>query len=499
VVWQRTEIDGIPAYWADGDGDMKAHLVFRVGTADEQLAASGITHLIEHLALFSLGRQPHTANGQVDATTTVFAVKGDPQEVVEFLTGVCQALRSLPFDRLPTENQVLRAEASSRPAALMESLLLWRYGAATYGVSSYEEFGVGRHTPDQISAWVQRWFTRDNAVLVFAGGPPPESLRLDLPAGERIPPPAPSSALPNTPAYFSEPQQNIVAVNTVVSRSVAAQAYAMLLGRRLQKKLRRELGISYSPAASYDVRDGDVAHVTAFADGLSENHAELVSAFVFHFRLTAEEAASGQEIAEIVNRLRTAKRDSPSGSAYGNALRELFGREPISDGDFEASLAAVNPEAVREAGAEAFHSALLMAPGRELPGARFHPAPWSSADVVDGQVLRSADAPIDTDRLIIGPAGISRVQSSSRRVTVRFPECEAMLAWPDGGRRLIGRDGFSLMIEPTLWAGGSFLAARLDEAIPADRIVPRPQRSFDRIPKPKTSRYQRVRARLMRD
>ncbi|MEV5749907.1 hypothetical protein AB0L00_18970 [Actinoallomurus sp. NPDC052308] len=499
MVWARTEVDGIPAYWADGDGDLKARLIFRVGTADEQLAVSGITHLIEHLALFAVKGQAHTVNGQVDATTTVFAVKGDPQEVVEFLTGVCGALRSLPFDRLQVENRILRAEANDRAPALLEPLLLWRYGAATYGVSSYEEFGVGRHTPDQISAWVERWFTRNNAVLVFIGGPPPESLRLDLPTGERIPPPAPSSALPVTPAYFTEPRQRTVVANAVVGRSMPAQAYTMLLGRRLEKKLRTELGISYSPAASYNVRDADVAHVTAFADGLPENHAELVSAFVFHFRLTAEEAASGQEIADIVDRLRTAKRDSPSGTAYGNALRELFGREPISDRGLESRLAAVSPEAVREVGAEAFQSALVMTPGRELPGARFHPAPWTSADTVDGQVLRSADAPVDGDRLVIGPAGVSLVQSPSRRVTVRFPECEAMLAWPDGARRLIGRDGFSLLIEPTLWIGGSSLAARLDEAVPADRVVPRPGRSPDRIPKPKASRYQRVRARLTRD
>ncbi|MCO5973821.1 peptidase M16 family protein [Actinoallomurus soli] len=465
--------------------------------ADEQLAVRGITHLIEHLALFAVNDRPHSTNGQVDAATTTFVTRGDPQEVAEFLAGVCRALGSLPFDRLPIENHVLRAEASSRAPVLVEPLLVWRYGAATYGAPAYEEFGVGGHTPDQIAAWARRWFTRDNAVLVFTGGPPPESLRLDLPAGERIPPPPPSSALPTTPAYFCEPEQKFVAAHAVVGRSVAAQAYAMLLGRRLQKKLRRELGISYSPDASYDVRDADVAHVMAFADGLPEKHAELVSAFVFHFRLTAEEAASGEEITDIVHRLRTAYRDSPSGGAYGNALRELFGLEPISEADHEANLDAVDPEAVLKVGAEAFQSALLMAPGRELPGARFHPAPWGSDDVVDGRVLRSADAPVDTERLIVGPDGVSRVQGS-RRVTVRFSECEAMLAWPDGGRRLIGRDGFSLTVEPTLWAGGSSLAALLDDAVPAERIVPRPQRSPDRIPRPTTTRYQRVRARLLR-
>jgi hypothetical protein len=65
----------------------------------------------------------------------------------------------------------------------------------------------------------------------------------------------------------------------------------------------------------------------------------------------------------------------------------------------------MDPEAVRRVGAEALHSALVVVPGRELPGARFHPAPRS--------------------------------------------------------------------------------------------VVPRPQRPPHRIPKAKTSRYQRIRARLM--
>jgi zinc protease len=83
-----------------------------------------------------------------------------------------------------------------------------------------------------------------------------------------------------------------------------------------------------------------------------------------------------------------------------------------------------------------------------------------------------------------------------RYLTVRFGECEVMLAWPDGARRLIGRDGFVVTVEPTLWTDGSSLPSRLDAGVPADRVVPMPERSAADIPAARTSRYERVRARF---
>ena len=57
----RTEIDGVPTFWASGgntDG-YRVALLFRVGQSDETLARSGITHLVEHLALHRVGQPEH--------------------------------------------------------------------------------------------------------------------------------------------------------------------------------------------------------------------------------------------------------------------------------------------------------------------------------------------------------------------------------------------------------------------------------------------------------
>src|SRR5215475_6341495 len=262
--WVRTEVDGVPAFWSEHPGEFRAGLVFRVGYADERLSRRGVTHLIEHLACHPAGQSMDHANGMVNAVTTTFYAAGDPDDVNGFFRGVCQSLRELPMDRLAAECRILNIEAESRRPGPAAALLLWRYGAATYGLAGYEEYGAARLTAEQLQDWARRWFTRGNAVLWLVGGPPPAGLRLDLPDGPRMPAPAPSSALEQTPAYFTS-EVSGVAANTVLDRSAAASAYAHLLLRRLRQALRFDSAVSYSPLTSYEPRDGQQAHLTAFA------------------------------------------------------------------------------------------------------------------------------------------------------------------------------------------------------------------------------------------
>jgi hypothetical protein len=111
------EIDGVRVRWASSgsvDGPFRACLLFRVGRADETLATGGITHLIEHLALFGVGRPCYGFNGCVEPGRTSFVVSGDEAEVSDHLAAVTTALGRLPFERLATEVRVLRTEAAGR-------------------------------------------------------------------------------------------------------------------------------------------------------------------------------------------------------------------------------------------------------------------------------------------------------------------------------------------------------------------------------------------------
>ena len=113
--FERSSVDGVPVFWTEAGEEMLAGLTFRVGRADESLARGGVTHMIEHLALYPVGVEAAKHyNGQVDAVTTMFLRRGTAEEIAEFFRAVCANLRELPAERLERERQVLRTEAGGR-------------------------------------------------------------------------------------------------------------------------------------------------------------------------------------------------------------------------------------------------------------------------------------------------------------------------------------------------------------------------------------------------
>lgn len=80
----RATVDGVPAVWLPGEGPLHAGLVFRVGRADESLARSGLTHLVEHLVLHGVGQSDYHFNGTTGPITTTFYGHGDADELRRF-------------------------------------------------------------------------------------------------------------------------------------------------------------------------------------------------------------------------------------------------------------------------------------------------------------------------------------------------------------------------------------------------------------------------------
>jgi hypothetical protein len=91
--------------------------------------------------------------------------------------------------------------------------------------------------------------------------------------------------------------------------------------------------------------------------------------------------------------------------------------------------------------------------------------------------------PEGRNRLIVGPAGVTRLRGS-HRLTVRYAECAGMLAYPDGGRVLFAPDAVTVEIEPRLWRLPPGVLAAIDAAVPAHQVVHLPARDEDAIPKP---------------
>ena len=149
---EQTVVDGIPTLVAPGNGAARGGITFRVGRADETLARSGLTHLVEHLALHRLGLTDYHYNGSTESTTTHFFSQGSPEDIGDYLNSVCAALADLPWHRLDMEKQILRTEAAGRSQSPAEPLLLWRYGARGYGLSSYPEWGLAEITA--VGGWL---------------------------------------------------------------------------------------------------------------------------------------------------------------------------------------------------------------------------------------------------------------------------------------------------------------------------------------------------------
>jgi hypothetical protein len=85
--------------------------------------------------------------------------------------------------------------------------------------------------------------------------------------------------------------------------------------------------------------------------------------------------------------------------------------------------------------------------------------------------------------VVLGTDGVSLI-SSNRIATVHFAQCSVMLAFPDGGRVLVGYDGIICQIEPSVFEIPPAALMALDAALSGSQVVRMPARDPDSIPKP---------------
>ncbi|GAA2733055.1 hypothetical protein [Actinocorallia aurantiaca] len=475
----RTVVSGVPAYWTDGP-EYRAALVFRVGRADETLARSGITHLVEHLALHELGGAERHFNGVVDARTTTFVKQGSPEDASRYLKGVCAGLARPPMERLEAEKQVLRTEEAGQGGRALGDLLLWRYGSQGRGLLGYPELGLPEISPELITSWTRYWFTRGNAVLAFSGGPPPEGLVLDLPDGPRRPCAPSAPVLPDFPAHFPMRLDGVM-LHAEVERGPAAPLYRRVLQRRLHDVLRRERALSYSTSVEYRPDEARTAEIVAFADGLQSVSGELASAFLEVFDDLASRPVDEAELAEAKKQAQEdlEHRDAATARVMSAAWDELMGATVRTPREHLERMLEVTPQDVQRTGAQVRDSALLaLPPGVEPSDRRYRPAPGDSPYALEGHVLHPWSG---SSYLIAAPAGLSKVTGTSMG-TIRYAECTAVLAWPDGARQLFAPEGIAVRVEPALFRDAAPLVHAIDRSVRPDVFVRMPPR--EDIPQP---------------
>ncbi len=259
---RETEVDGVPVVWSEVPGPLRAGLLFRVGEADERLVEHGVTHLVEHAAIRTAGRE-HSLGGSVGLLETHFQVWGGEDRVVAGLAALCAALCDLPRDGLDVERRVLAAEAAASGSALPHLLLHERCGARGLGVAVLDELGLRALDDDAVLRWATRWFVRGNAALWLSGSPP-AGLALELFDGDRAAAPD-ARALPGLalPARVDGPA-GAVAVGALATSGAddsLAGLVAAALERRAHDMLRTTLGVSYEVDGRAGRVSGGARHV----------------------------------------------------------------------------------------------------------------------------------------------------------------------------------------------------------------------------------------------
>jgi zinc protease len=438
---ERTQVDGITTFWAPAPGPFTVSLQFRVGLADETLPTRGITHVIEHLALFASATRSDEANGFVDGDRCVLYARGERDEVLAWLRRCTEALADLPLDRLAVERRILRTEAAGRDApGILARLFDLRFGAVGYGLVSFPEFGLRWLGEQEVAAWARERFTRANAAMWMTGEPPDE-LGLALPDGERLPPPAVEPLPGQEGRWFQPGGSGGLAVSGLGERSSALTA-AMAIGyERLYAQLRRELGLVYEPWAGYDILGPRHAHVMMGAECADEQASKVADEV---WRVATELAEHGATRDELAHYLRQFKQAGDDPAAVLHRLdhavsQQLLGEEPVDLDEVERELEEMQPPAVAAAVAAAFEDALILGPPSITGVAGFQTIEFKwPAPIEDGAVYANQRGVESTLR--VGERGLT-TSGPGVEMTVLWDQVVLVESAPAGMLRLTTRDG----------------------------------------------------------
>jgi hypothetical protein len=448
--------------------------MFRQGMGDETLTESGWLHLLEHLCLHGRGGGALQVNGSVSVLSTEFSAHGPTELVSQHLSQVTGWLATPDLRDLRREQDVLRAEARLRTGPAPRAFG-WRYGAQGPGLVSYDEPGLGRVTEPTLTERANRVFTTGNAVLAL-DGPPPAGLRLHLPPGPMLPA---GEAVPCDDGMAAYVDEGGVVLSGVITRSDAATVVPEILRRALKERLRDHAGGAYAPWSNYERVDGRHALVLAGSDvapALLPRLAGLVLDLVERF--TSDPVPQGWLDEIIAERLQAyADPHMVAMVAWRAASMWLVGDRPEDLAELVENTRNLDPEAVRADLVDFSDSLLLGIPGEtiwrdQLPMLTF---PTTSARP-QGRRWRHRDWPANASILSVDARGAAVSQGDSTQA-MALGNVAGMYCFPDGARHLVGRDGWSLAVEPDRWRRGRGAVELLDTTVPAELHLPQPART----------------------
>lgn len=461
-------------HWADAPGPSLAALIFRVGLADETLASTGITHLVEHLSLSALKRGSLEMNGFVDATRTVFLAKGRPEEIAEFMNELCLQLSDPRTERIEHESRILATEAQAFTTGILGILLRLRFGPRRHGLVSYPQLGLAAVDPTALRAWAEDRFSAGN-VVAWMTRPPADSLRFPLRPGRRVPPPEMQPLKVEYPAVAPTDMSG-AGVSFLVRRTAPFTGALSVAVKRAQELLRYEHGLSYAHLGHYDRFTADQAHAAIVSDAAPDRAREVARRLLDLIEEIATNGATDAELSEGIDSIERSLTDGEGvpGFLDSTATDELCDATVLSVRDYLTELRALTPAATAAAMREALVTALLVGADEKDVNARLHAYPLWSEVAVRGRSYRSKGQSWLVRRpcIVGGDEGVSFVAADRKVTTIRFAECVAMLCGDRGTRVLFGTDASVINFSADLFGGGDRLLRLVDSRVAPERCAP---------------------------
>ncbi|MFD7307000.1 M16 family metallopeptidase [Promicromonospora sp. NPDC059942] len=454
--------------YAQRPGRTVGGLVFRVGYADETLATSGTTALVVALALRAVERPGLDISASVGPTVTHVRVSASDERVRSTLRELSLALADLSVRHRATETRAL--EERTDDGAVQP----WRFGLRSYGLGPSQFLGLHRVTDDELRAWARDRFAAANAV-VWVTGETALDLDLALPAGSTgtpLPPPEVAGPAVPLPAEALAGGSRVL-WDAVVPDTPALTVLAEVARRALFQGLRQDRGWTYDVSAVIGTLDGRQANLQIAVGLRPETAAQATGEFLdtlgrLRFAVADDELQSAR--AHLL-----AAYEEPHQDAmwlHDDAVLTLLGRPVPTSDERRSAVARVTAEDVRALARQVWDSGLLVTPvgsgwaGTEaLRSGAGEPLPGKAFERVD------VDATIR-----VGEDGVT-LRDGRRTTTVRFDETAALVAYPDGGRLLVGLDGARVPFEPTLHDDlrVADLGRLVDEHVDAALVVPVPR------------------------
>ncbi len=313
--------------------------------------------------------------------------------------------------------------------------------------------------------------------MLWVVGRLPKGLSLPLPDGPRFPlvDPTPIRELV-FPAAMSAGEGG-VAIGLEGPRTSTSTTIFRIALNRLHTQVRLDKGLTYEIGYSRDPLTAARAHnaiwLTCLQDQASAVRLELMQTLDGMAKQGPTQQELDEDMAAFLRH--GSDPDSRIQDVASTAQYELVGMPAVGYAGLIEERRVVTAEGCAAELRQMLDTAILVSPADSgNPPARFKPYPIYSTHAVAGRTFKNAkDKPWQkSERLVIGPEGISILSKDDLAVTVRWSECVALLGEKNQARVVIGADGFTVRVAPDRWRDGGAALALIESSVPPALRVP---------------------------